>query len=85
MYENCGELPVYDMDKFSLKLWKNKYSEQILCVRDKETGKFWFHHGDCGWDRKYYLNSEYDLVKLVMSITMHKEEWDFIMTCSEML
>ena len=73
MCKDCGTPPVYDTEKYQLKLWENQYGEQILCVREKSTRKFWFHHGDCGWENKYTIPNA------LQEIQMHKEEWDFVM------
>lgn len=61
--------PVYDTEKYQLKLWENQYGEQILCVREKSTRKFWWHHSDCGWEKVYDSFSD---------ILLSDEEIDFI-------
>ena len=46
-----------EIHKAFVKLGENKHGEQILCVRNKETGQFHFHHGDCGWEAIYYIDN----------------------------
>lgn len=53
----CGTPPEYDENEYFVKLGENKHGEQILCVRNKETGQFHFHHGDCGWEAIYYIDN----------------------------
>ena len=55
--DGCGTPPEYDLNKYFVKLGENKYCEQILCVMNKESGQFHFHHGDCGWDSVHYIDS----------------------------
>ena len=53
----CGTPPEYDENEYFVELGENKYGEQILCVRNKETGQFHFHHGDCGWEAIYSIDN----------------------------
>ena len=70
--EDCGVPPVYNTKNYNVKLWENKNGEQILCVREKTTRNFWFHHGDADWSNVWTVDN---------APPLHKEEMAFISDC----
>tara|TARA_R110002020_G_scaffold362740_1_gene575024 strand:+ start:66 stop:419 length:354 start_codon:yes stop_codon:yes gene_type:complete len=61
--EGCGTPPEYDLNEYFVELGENEHGEQILCVRNKVSGQFHFHHGDCEWDKVFYADSYMTLSK----------------------